>query len=330
MKSTIKQAIGLLLLTLTLTLHSCIYQDETTCPIEVSFVYDYNMEFADGFPSLVNDVTLFIFDIDGNFIGCKKDKGSHLDQNYRMTLDLKPGVYRLVAWAGIEEEKTSYSINNALVRDGSQLNDLTLELNTNGESYNKSLSNLWHGMIEEYLVNPNAPTTATIPLIYNVNRFKVLLQSATDNQLDKDTYSFSIQADNYKYNYDNSMRQCQMLRYEPSTLKEAVIENDASTRNGNIRVVLGELSTLRLKEEKRSSFVVRNEETNTDIFNIDLVKYLNLMRLDEYSSMPIDEYLDRQNSYQIILLIGKDSSGKEVMLSLQINKWKMVFNSNDL
>ena len=126
------------------------------------------------------------------------------------------------------------------------------------------------------------------------------------------------------------MRQCQMLRYEPSTLKEAVIENDASTRNGNIRVVLGELSTLRLKEEKRSSFVVRNEETNTDIFNIDLVKYLNLMRLDEYSSMPIDEYLDRQNSYQIILLIGKDSSGKEVMLSLQINKWKMVFNSNDL
>lgn len=39
-------------------LNSCIYEDEVVCPCEVRFVYDYNMEFADAFPSQVNDVTL--------------------------------------------------------------------------------------------------------------------------------------------------------------------------------------------------------------------------------------------------------------------------------
>lgn len=330
MKSIIKQVTGLLLLIISLTQNACIYQDETTCPIEVQFVYDYNMNFADGFPTLVNDVTLFIFDNEGNYLGAKKDQGSHLDQNYRMTLDLKPGVYRLVAWAGLEEDKTCYTVNDALVRDNSNLYDLTLSLNTNGDSYNKSLSNLWHGIVEDYIVNPNTPTLATIPLVYNVNRFKVLLQSATANELTKDTYSFCIEANNYKYNYDNSLQQCQPLRYEPSSLKEAVIENDAMTRNNNFHAVLGELSTLRLKESKQSKFIVRNENTGNEIFNIDLVKYLDLMRLDQHASMPLNEYLDRQNSYQVILLIGTDSAGNEMMLSLQINKWIMVFNSNDL
>ena len=102
------------------------------------------------------------------------------------------------------------------------------------------------------------------------------------------------------------------------------------TRNNNFHAVLGELSTLRLKESKQSKFIVRNENTGNEIFNIDLVKYLDLMRLDQHASMPLNEYLDRQNSYQVILLIGTDSAGNEMMLSLQINKWIMVFNSNDL
>ena len=85
---------------------SCVYEDETPCPIEVRFVFDYNMKFADAFPSLVNDVVLFVFDSEGRYISYVQDHGSHLDENYRMTLDLKPGGYKLVAWAGLEEDIT--------------------------------------------------------------------------------------------------------------------------------------------------------------------------------------------------------------------------------
>ena len=109
------------------------------------------------------------------------------------------------------------------------------------------------------------------------------------------------------------------MYYTPSTIKEAVIENEEATRGGNLQAVVGELSTMRIKEEKTNNVVVRNEKTGNEIFNIDLVKYLDLMRLDQYESMPLQEYLDRQSSYQVILLIGTDSAGNEVMNSIQIN-----------
>ena len=66
------------------------------------------------------------------------------------------------------------------------------------------------------------------------------------------------------------------------------------------------------------------------MFNIDLVKYLEMMRLDKYKDMSLQEYLDRENNYQIILLIGRDRNNAEVVLSLQINRWRIVFNDNDL
>ena len=128
-----------------------------------------------------------------------------------MTLDLKPGGYKLVAWAGLEEDITCYNINENLTRGASTLEDLTLRLNLTGSFYNKSLSDLWHGMIDNYVVNNNAPVTATIPLVYDINRFKVLLQSTSSNQLSKDNYSFSIRSNNHQYNYDNSLKTCNEL-----------------------------------------------------------------------------------------------------------------------
>lgn len=60
------------------------------------------------------------------------------------------------------------------------------------------------------------------------------------------------------------------------------------------------------------------------------MKYLEMMRLDKYKDMSLQEYLDRENNYQIILLIGRDRNNAEVVLSLQINRWRIVFNDNDL
>ena len=90
------------------------------------------------------------------------------------------------------------------------------------------------------------------------------------------------------------------------------------------------MATLRLTDTLSARFIVRDEKEQTDIFNIDLIKYLNLMKLDEYADMPLQEYLDRENSYQIILVTGKDNSGKRIMLSVRINNWTLVLNSTEL
>ena len=186
---------------------------------------------------------------------------------------------------------------------------------------------MWHGITEHFTVSETAPSLAVVPLVKDVNRFKVLIQSADDKPLTANDYSLAIKAANHTYDYRNNLADCPVLEYRPYSMKEAVIDNQTAPTNS---ALLAEMATLRLTTDKASRFVVHNQKTNRDVFNIDLVKYLEMMRLDKYKDMSLQEYLDRENNYQIILLIGRDSNNAEVVLSLQINAWRIVFNNNDL
>lgn len=141
---------------------SCIYENEVDCPCEVRFVYDYNMEFADAFPSQVNDVMLFIFDDDGRFISSLQDSGPHLDAGYRMPLQLVPGHYQLVAWAGLLTDTDCYNLNCDLQRGTSTVDDLMLCLQTEEDEYDQCLTDVWHGQLADFEVKADAPSYATI------------------------------------------------------------------------------------------------------------------------------------------------------------------------
>lgn len=69
----ISRLIGAVLAALmTASFSSCesIYEDLEACPHGVSlrFVYDYNMEFANAFPSKVDCLTLLVYDSEGNYV----------------------------------------------------------------------------------------------------------------------------------------------------------------------------------------------------------------------------------------------------------------------
>lgn len=333
MNRSYKKLFTLLLCSLLMGLpSSCVYEDEVPCPCEVRFVYDYNMEFADAFPAQVNDVTLFIFDAEGRYLTSQQDSGDHLDGDYRMSLNLQPGTYRLVAWAGLAGHTDSYNLNASLTPGVSTLDELTLKLNRTDASspyYDSYLPDLWHGMLADFQVSADSPSRGVISLVKDVNRFRVLLQTTDGQPLDKDDYTFSIQADNHSLNYDNALLPCTPLTYRAYTMQEAVIENQEA--EGDISVLVGELATLRLMADKTPRFVIRNKAEGKDLFNIDLVRYLNLMKLDEYADMPLQEYLDRENTWQVILVVGKaPSTGAGVVLSIQINNWRMIFNHTNL
>ncbi len=315
-------------------LTSCVYEDETPCPCEIRFVYDYNMEFADAFPKQVNDVTLFIFDNDGKFVSSRQDQGEHLDADYRMSLELVPGRYQLVAWAGTCTDKACYNLTADLKPGLSTLQDLQLTLNCTAGKYDKNPSDLWQGMLADLKVSATAPTDATIPLVKDNNHVKVLLQTTTGEALSKNDYSFAIVDANYCFNYDNTLRSVPNIAYQPYQLDEVNIDNDANpagrTADGNISALVAELGTLRLMADRSPRFVIRNERKNQEIFNIDLKKYLDMMRLSQYASMPLQEFLDRENTYYVILVMGENPDGTQMMISMQINAWRMVFNQTDL
>lgn len=310
---------------------SCIYEDEVDCPCEVRFVYDYNMEFADAFPSQVNDVMLFIFDADGRFISSQQDSGPHLDANYRMPLQLAPGHYHLVAWAGLMTDTDCYNLNCDLQRGTSTVDDLLLCLQAEEDEYDQYLTDLWHGQVTDFEVSADAPSYATIPLVKDVKRFRVLLQDTEGNALSKDDYSFAITTANRMLDHHNEPCECEPLAYRPHTLVEATIGNDATaTRATDLHALVAEMNTLRLTDDVPARFTVRNEREQQDLFDIDLQKYLNLMKLEVYADMPLQEYLDRESSYQVILIMGHNNAGQEVMMSIQINAWTLVFNQTEL
>ncbi len=310
---------------------SCIYENEVDCPCEVRFVYDYNMEFADAFPSQVNDVMLFIFDDDGRFISSLQDSGPHLDAGYRMPLQLVPGHYQLVAWAGLLTDTDCYNLNCDLQRGTSTVDDLMLCLQTEEDEYDQCLTDVWHGQLADFEVKADAPSYATISLVKDVKRFRVLLQDTEGNALSKDDYSFGITTANRMLDHQNEPCECEPLVYRPHTLVEATISNDAApTRATDLHALVAELNTLRLTDDVPVRFTVRNEREQQDLFDIDLQKYLNLMKLEVHADMSLQEYLDRESSYQIILIMGHNNAGQEVMMSIQINAWTLVFNQTEL
>lgn len=310
---------------------SCIYENEVDCPCEVRFVYDYNMEFADAFPSQVNDVMLFIFDDDGRFISSLQDSGPHLDAGYRMPLQLVPGHYQLVAWAGLLTDTDCYNLNCDLQRGTSTVDDLMLCLQTEEDEYDQCLTDVWHGQLADFEVKADAPSYATISLVKDVKRFRVLLQDTEGNALSKDDYSFGITTANRMLDHQNEPCECEPLVYRPHTLVEATISNDAApTRATDLHALVAELNTLRLTDDVPVRFIVRNEREQQDLFDIDLQKYLNLMKLEVHADMSLQEYLDRESSYQVILIMGHNNAGQEVMMSIQINAWTLVFNQTEL
>lgn len=310
---------------------SCIYENEVDCPCEVRFVYDYNMEFADAFPSQVNDVMLFIFDDDGRFISSLQDSGPHLDAGYRMPLQLVPGHYQLAAWAGLLTDTDCYNLNCDLQRGTSTVDDLMLCLQTEEDEYDQCLTDVWHGQLADFEVKADAPSYATISLVKDVKRFRVLLQDTEGNALSKDDYSFGITTANRMLDHQNEPCECEPLVYRPHTLVEATISNDAApTRATDLHALVAELNTLRLTDDVPVRFTVRNEREQQDLFDIDLQKYLNLMKLEVHADMSLQEYLDRESSYQVILIMGHNNAGQEVMMSIQINAWTLVFNQTEL
>lgn len=323
-----------LLVALATMLHSCVYEDEVPCPCELRFVYDYNMEFADAFPTQVDDVILFIFDEQGRFVQQREEQGEAFDTDYRMQLSLPAGTYRLVAWAGTRTDADCYRLSPALTPGVSTIDELKLRLNATETTYARNLADLWHGMLPTFKVEPNAPAYGVLPLVKDVNRFRILLQYTGGEALSGSDYAVYLRADNHRYNYDNSLEASGVLNYMPYVQQTAQLVNDSedlvSPSVGNISAVVAELATLRLMADQATRFVVRDLKKGKDLLNINLVQYLELMRMEEHADMPLQEYLDRESTYRIILFMEKNSAGALTMVAMQINRWRLVLNVNDL
>ena len=127
-------------LLLGLTVTSCtdlIFDDRDGCErgVYVNFVYDYNLHRSDLFADHVGEVTLYIFDEQGNYIDSLTEANDDEFQplreyGYNMYLDLPDGKYRFVALAHQRksDDQLRGSFQRTEMNESSRMEDLQITL----------------------------------------------------------------------------------------------------------------------------------------------------------------------------------------------------------
>lgn len=278
-----------------------IYDDSLPlCEYRLHFKYDYNMKFADAFQHEVDQVILFFCDQAGNFLYQRQIKQSEMT-NGSIALDLEPGTYQVVTWAGILPD--SYELPE-LTAGTSTVKDIKIRtLRANDGTQPAELDGLWHSL-DTLSVTREKPESQTISLAKNTNKLRVVLQNVMGEDMDVNNFTFQIVADNGYMDYDNTLLEDPEIHYLPYHTENVDIAADPTegATVGSQFVAVAELNTMRLMDGRNYRLIVRHHGWEKDVLNVNLNNYLLLTKMEGHAISP-QEYLDRQDEYSIIFFL---------------------------
>lgn len=335
--------------------------EDGDCDIKyrVKFKYDYNMEKVDAFAQNVKSVTLYAFDDDGNFVYQKTDQGEPLaDGSYAMDVNIDPQKYHLVTWAGLDNESFAVPV----MTKQSEITDLTvLTLRdpatraAEGEEdqyiVKKNLSPLWHGeAIKGKSVLYTTPASGnsvreevtTIGLMKNTNNIRIVVAQVNQHPekeipvtraIKDDMFTYAIYDDNGKMNYDNSLMEDNLLTYQPFVTETDRVTtrafSDEDEAANTYPAAVAEISVARLVETQNPKLKIYNKKSQTELLpDGALIRYLGLLKEQNFIDMPLQEYLDRQDSYGMVFFV--DENLTLINTVIQINDWVINLNDFDL
>lgn len=323
-----------------LTLTSCdLINDETDCFASynlIKFKYDYNMKFADAFDHEVKQVSLFAFDSNG--ILCKKIQipADELNDNNEVPLELEPGTYDILAWAG--EHDKSFDITTGTVGE-STLDDFHAYLHRSSENVSeKDIAPLWHKLyrnVELPYASPSKPNHIEIPLVKDTNVVRVVLQHISGDPVDHKQFNYSITDDNGWLNADNSIRKDNSIIYRPWYLESGFVDinTDPTDAPGNpstanipdTRALLtgsiAEFTVNRLMADHNPILHITKPDGST-VLRINLKDYLIMVKGFYNRDMSDQEYLDRQDEYNLTFFL--DEGNRWISAVIIINNWRIV------
>ncbi len=309
---------------------SIINDDLDPCPqgAELRFVYDYNMEFANAFPSQVDCLTLFVYDSQGKLVETRTETSSVLaDENYRMTLDLAPATYHFVAYGGMACQKpTFHFVDNPVV--GSSLSQLAVSMNQNciDADPGVDLHPLFFGDLD-LTIDPKATTytEATVYMMKDTNDIRILLQNVDGTPVKSSDFEFTITDNNTLLNWNNDVVPTQNgITYHPWAKGE---ETAGILDNGNpATLAFAEFSTSRLIENCGAMLTITSTRDNRQVLSIPLVNYLLLLKSEHFRNMGSQEFLDRESRWNVILFLD---GGRWMDAYIKVNDWIVRINKGE-
>lgn len=318
---------------------SMIFDDQGDCSAKyrLMFRYDYNMKYADAFAHEVKSVAVYAFDRDGSLVWQGTDRGGRLAADgYALDLPLPAGDYRIVAWCGLEDGE-SFTVGN---RSRSALADMACRLNTKTDTGGKAycdddLHPLFYGSIDVTLppMEDGGEYTCTVPLTKDTNVFRIVLQQMSGEDLDSDDFEFSIDDENAWLDCDNRLVSGGAVRYGAWSKYggEAGVAGDDGTVTG-VKAVVAEITVGRLVMRdwtvaRRPMLTVRKKDGGK-VLSIPVIDYALLVKGNYNREMSNQEYLDRQDEYNMTFFLGPGH--KWLSTSVIINSWRVVLDNADL
>lgn len=333
---------------------SVLNYDEGDCSIEycVKFKYDYNMEEVDVFAEQVRTVTLYAFDDNNNLVYQNTDEGEPLGEgNYSMKVDIDPSQYRLVVWAGLNDESFAVPL---LYPNQAKIDELTVKTLRNQATRStsedekdqyiveNSLYSLWHGEVKK------GPTTRSgrqqitnVSLVKNTNTIHVSVVQVNQSNapitkaLTEESFQCAIYDDNGYMNYDNSLLEDNLLTYKPYNTKVEIVKTRAfSAENEPAKEYNGitcDLSVARLVEGQTPELTIKNSKTQEVLFHSsDLIKYFEEVDAEKYKNRnySLQEYLDREDEYSIKIFV--DEKLALIKTVIDVNDWIIQLNDIEL
>lgn len=315
----------------------------------VSFVYDMNMLYADAFSSMVSSVDLYVFDAaTGDFVAhfAEADRELFKDKNYLMPISVLPGEYKFVAWCGLDNNEGRFTVPD--IDEIHNIEDLTavmareyetradvpvsktnLDYNTNGEP-----CALYHGMIEASLPDHQGTYVYPVQLTKDTNNIMVSIWHRY-GELNKDHYEIRlVYADgesNATLHHTNAPLSDESILYLPWSLRGGKLDlgdvvpgldeegegmNEAYEHPEG-RYITAEIATSRLMADHTPRLVIYDKSADAVRLDVPLVKQIEAYRSANYNKMTLQEYLDRQDQFNITIILDSTWVGFELV----INGW---------
>lgn len=337
LSTTIKSAVRTLALFATgvfATACAMVYDDEGDCSprYKVRFVYDMNLKFSDAFAAEVNQVTLFVVDDNTDrVVWQKQESGSRLATGtYLMDVDVAPGTYTLIAWCGDALDNTFYLGGNdtkaALHARLTARHTPTTFMGGTASEVDTDLGRLYQGKLDAAVFPDEQGTHVyTIHLTKDTNTVKLVLQNLSGDPIADDEFTYTITEDNGSLNYDNSLMADEELTYLPWSVQTgtAGIGQPASKAITEVNTAVATLSTSRLMADRQSMVRIYNR-AGDKVVELPLTDYALLVRDNYGHEMTEQEYLDRQDEYQMVFFL--DENHKWDSSQILINSWRIVLN----
>lgn len=294
---------------------SWVDDDYSDCPSGcwLKLSYTYNMLNVDAASTQVTDATVFVFNNEGNCIARQEvdSLSFHLNKGLIKMPILPAGEYSFLVWAGLADTHYRYTPDA-----------LTLLRNEAGEQTER-LKALFHGRLDNVQVNDEY-TVMEVSLTKNTKTLSCILQSQSDTPLNKDEFSLELTARNGLMDHRNQPVDSVVTCYRPFYQDNIEMEG--------LQIVHAGIHTLRLMEDDDTRLTLIHQPQGERIFCIPLSRYLLLSRQVHVPVMEAQEYLDRQDQYNLIFFLTAtgDSLKPYICTKMQVNSWIIRLNDVEL